>query len=391
MIRYIFAALFSLLCIYVWKDRKNFERDGFLFVRRSKVGLKVFDQLAKLPFLRIIYTLAVPFCTLLMVLIFLMFLSNAVYVLLTPTAQAGVAPIIPGVRVPGSPIYIPFGYGVFALLVLMLVHESSHAIAARVEKIKVRSVGAILMLVIPGAFAEMDEKQFEKAPKISRLRIAAAGSFANILTALLALMLIVSMLGGADARGVVLTEVLQDTPAEEAFTRTTVITAVDGTEVDSLEDLYLIINATVPNQLLTFDTVKYEDGVLTEEQIELTTTQHPNGTSGFVGIPANSVVKLDPRMIYFTLPLQPIAIIKLVSPEFWEVEQWTLLFALKWIAFLNFAIGLVNLLPFFSLDGGVMLRDFVSYVSPKKAEKVVRWVGKFIILLLLANLVPYFR
>ncbi|WP_367883132.1 site-2 protease family protein [Thermococcus peptonophilus] len=72
----------------------------------------------------------------------------------------------------------------------MVVHELSHGIVARADKLPLKSVGLVLLAVIPGAFVEPDEEELAKAPLRSRLRVYGAGSMANITTAIITALLI---------------------------------------------------------------------------------------------------------------------------------------------------------------------------------------------------------
>jgi len=61
--------------------------------------------------------------------------------------------------IPGVNEFIPFTWGVIALIVTLVVHEFSHAILCRVENIRVKSMGILLALVPVGGFAEPDDDQ----------------------------------------------------------------------------------------------------------------------------------------------------------------------------------------------------------------------------------------
>lgn len=61
--------------------------------------------------------------------------------------------------IPGVNEFIPFTWGVIALIVTLVVHEFSHAILCRVEGIRVKSMGILLALVPIGGFAEPDEEE----------------------------------------------------------------------------------------------------------------------------------------------------------------------------------------------------------------------------------------
>ena len=97
--------------------------------------------------------------------------------------------VLPGVEMPGSTIYVPLGYGLISLATVLIVHEFSHGILSRVEKINIKSVGLLLFTILPGAFVEPDEEELVKSSKLSQLRVYAAGSMANITLAIVALLI----------------------------------------------------------------------------------------------------------------------------------------------------------------------------------------------------------
>lgn len=395
MIVLLSIVLGLVLAAYVWHDRGNIERTYVLFVRRTKKGIWILDKIAKIPGLKALYTLAIPICFLGSLLILLVVALNSLFILITPGAAPGIAPVIPGVRIPGSPIFVPFWYGITALAILLFVHEGSHGIAARAEKIKVRSTGLLLGLVIPGAFVEPDEKMFERAKPLSRLRVAVAGSFANMSTAVICILLISLLLSGVPLRGAVLTTVMNDTPASIAFNESVVIKSINGQEVFSFYEMADILNTTKPNQTVVFGTVALEGGREVLMEVNVTTTTHPDDDSrGFVGIPITGVVAPSPRLFLISLPVQPMLMVKYLTPEYWDLNpahwKWRLILLFKWTAFLNFAIGLINLMPVLPLDGGLVFQELARKIYPKGEKKFMTAMNLLVLFLFLVNFIPYF-
>jgi membrane-associated protease RseP (regulator of RpoE activity) len=71
--------------------------------------------------------------------------------------------------IPGVNEFIPFTWGLIALVVTLIVHEFSHAILCRVENIRVKSMGILFALIPIGGFAEPDDEQlFGKKEEIKR-------------------------------------------------------------------------------------------------------------------------------------------------------------------------------------------------------------------------------
>ncbi|WNY26903.1 hypothetical protein MsAm2_06860 [Methanolapillus ohkumae] len=61
--------------------------------------------------------------------------------------------------IPGVNDFIPFTWGLLALIITLVVHEFSHSILARAEGIRVKSMGILLAIIPIGGFAEPDEEE----------------------------------------------------------------------------------------------------------------------------------------------------------------------------------------------------------------------------------------
>lgn len=96
----------------------------------------------------------------------------------------GAAPIIPGIT-------IPFFAGIISLIIILVIHEFSHGILARISKIKIKNTGLLFLLgVIPiGAFVEPDESKIAKLGSVEQNRISIAGVSANLLATIIFLVI----------------------------------------------------------------------------------------------------------------------------------------------------------------------------------------------------------
>jgi len=72
----------------------------------------------------------------------------------TNTVSCKIVFLIPGVNQ-----FIPFVWGLLALLIAVFIHEMMHSVLARVEDVKVHSVGLLVALFPIGGFAKIDDKQ----------------------------------------------------------------------------------------------------------------------------------------------------------------------------------------------------------------------------------------
>lgn len=179
--------------------------------------------------------------------------------------------------IPGVNEFIPFTWGIIALVVTLVVHEFSHAILCRVEDIRVKSMGILLAVVPIGGFAEPDEEELfgkkeeefndendpygdrrlgiiigenEKkritktdkkiATRTQRARILAAGVMANFVVALIAFSLLFGpVLGAMSPLGdTMIVDVQEGSPAYAAGIREDmVITQIDDTKIRNVNEL----------------------------------------------------------------------------------------------------------------------------------------------------------
>ena len=264
--------------------------------------------------------------------------------------------VIPGVEVPGSSIYIPLGYGLLALATVLVVHEFSHGIQAVGEKVSIKSIGLLLFAILPGAFVEPDEDELKNAPKISRLRVYAAGSIANISLALIAILL-VSLFSAAIPTyfaedGIAINRIVSDSPSDGILKEGMILEAIDGHEITNSTDYSEVVSSYHPGDNVTVQT---NDGSYT-----LTLSKNPNNESrGFFGIQASKHFEL---------------INDSLGPVPWILFELVELF--QRVFMLNLGIGLFNLLPIKPLDGGHMLEILLTYkMSESTAKPIVNAIS----------------
>jgi membrane-associated protease RseP (regulator of RpoE activity) len=235
----------------------------------------------------------------------------------------------------------------------MVPHELFHGIMSRVEKIRVKSAGLFLLAIFPGAFVEPDERQLKKARFITKLRIYAAGSFANSIVSLLVFVLITGVLWNYFVLGpIVLTEVNSTGPAKEAgLGPGMIITEINGKEVKSTYSENMI------GSYLLDETYGLKPGdkiVVKANGIDfnLTIGSNPkNETLPYLGITYKPVIRGDEKFVFGVL---------------FQLLTW------MWI--LNFAIAVVNILPIYPLDGGLMIEAIAEKVSKKHAKQITMFI-----------------
>ncbi|MEM3444238.1 MAG: hypothetical protein QXP04_05085, partial [Candidatus Nanoarchaeia archaeon] len=168
---FLIAIIFySILIILFYINRNKLQvMEKVFYVFKTKKGLNFLKKISKFKFIKILSTISIFIAVYFMIQICI-FLFQSLYTILTvPKPQPTITLAIPGIKIPGSPIYIPFIEGIISIFILIIVHEISHAIVALNEKIKVKSLGFGLFIFLPIAFTEVDERQMLKESRIKRL------------------------------------------------------------------------------------------------------------------------------------------------------------------------------------------------------------------------------
>jgi len=237
--------------------------------------------------------------------------------------------------IPGVNEFIPFTWGVIALIVTLVVHEFSHAILCRVEGIRVKSMGILFALVPVGGFAEPDDEQLfgkkeevkkelpltasikeieeweEKdkrkteilkpeetesgpakiATRTQRARILAAGVMANFSVAFIAFLLFFGPVLGAIAPSSdsMVLSVNDSSPADLAgLQKGMIITQINDTNVNTAIDVLTYLEPVKPGDLVRIHAVK--DGVASVH--DLTTVPAPKDSVS--GVLVGGVVEGSP-------------------------------------------------------------------------------------------------
>ncbi|TKJ22527.1 MAG: hypothetical protein CEE43_06455 [Promethearchaeota archaeon Loki_b32] len=122
------------------------------------------------------------------------FFTNFLNLIIRPSFEQAIVPLIPGVNIELPLLF----YLILPLLFIITTHEFAHGIAAGADGVDVKSTGVLgagLFFIIGfGAFVEVDERELnsQKYHRNTRLRIAAAGTYVNGITAGIAFILLLS-------------------------------------------------------------------------------------------------------------------------------------------------------------------------------------------------------
>jgi len=280
--------------------------------------------------------------------------NNLFNFLFVPQQAQAIFPLLPGITI--SLRWFP--YLLIAIGFAITVHEISHGVVASLEKIAVKSAGIILAPITFGGFMEPDEEVFLKSRLLSKLRLLASGSLANLVFGLIVTLIATSIF--IPNSGILIMNVDEEGAAYSAGIRPwDVLVMINNTQINNLADLTQVMQSVQPGDFLIVDT--------TTEIHLLTTMPSPtNSSRGIMGI--SSLVD------YFALRIEG------TSPEFTYHFNLTL----YWISLLMINLAVFNMLPLFPLDGEAYLSSIIQEKT-QKYHKPIRFLINGASLSLLAS------
>ncbi len=394
------APFIAFLLLIIYLDKQNIKVEHkVILIRKFKKGVNLLEKLAKPKiFWKFYSTLAIPVCLLFSILVTYILLDYTLLLVRNPELPPGVVPVIPGTKIPGTDVYIPVLYGILAIAITALVHEVAHGVVARCEGIKVKSFGYFIALIIPGAFVEPDESSLRNARTLSRIRVYSVGSFTNIIVGLVAAaaaaFLIASYLT-PKFPNIYITNVTNNSPAEKAGLKAEMAIAyMDDQKIMCFEDIGKILHNKKPN-----DTLIVEDAEGRKFRLILEKNPKTNSTYMGIYIVERSPCIKDWKIAFLGLNLivgNPLTFLKIINEKNYNADFdpiiWPAIYLLLWLSFFNFAIGLVNLLPFLPADGGLIVKDLFPSLKEKQRRGIALAITFLIITILLLNiLVPLIR
>ena len=273
-----------------------------------------------------------------------------------PQEAGPVVPILPGVTIS----FTWFPYILVAAGLAITTHEMAHGVVSSAEKIPLKSSGILLAPVTFGGFVEPDEEALDKSPLLSKLRVLAAGSFTNMVTGLLALLLIISLF--ASSTGVLVMDVPENGPVYGAGMRPwEVIYSINGHRLPSVAEFSQFMVAIGPGVPLTIETSSGLRNIVTE-------AADYNETKGIIGI----------RNFLSYRPMR----IGEISPQI----TYHLAMTLEWTSLLMINVAIFNMLPLFPFDGEAFVYSLLKKKLKKELKAARIAVNAFSLLLLLSNI-----
>ena len=201
----VLLGLFFVFVVgFLYVKRKNLKKEGLLFLYKTKWGIKLINQIGKKypKTLKVIGYISIITGYILMVLMIYFFIQIVwIYLFNAEIVRAvklpPVAPLIPYLPQIFKLDFLPPFYFIHWIVILAIVaisHEFFHGIFAALYKIKIKRTGfgffPFFLPVFLAAFVELDEKVMKKKSSFKQRVVLSAGTFANILTAILGLILI---------------------------------------------------------------------------------------------------------------------------------------------------------------------------------------------------------
>ena len=377
----LFAGFIVTIALLIYNDSKSVKLEGIILIRRTKKGRDFIDKVAvgASGFWRAISYVGIVLAVILMIGGSLLLINQAYQIL--SGAQGGVKLLLPGpvsapVNAPGV-FVVPWWIWIIGIAFVIIPHEFMHGIMCRIDRVRIKSVGWLLLLVIPGAFVEPDEKQLQKMGRTTKLRVYAAGSFANMIMAALVLIVFAIFFAAVVKPAGVLVATIPGSPAYNASLNGSII-SINNQDVRSNSDISDIlanykpgdtvdvktastlgaVPSFLPDNLIPGAAAAVDENVIRDYNITL--GKHPERDAAFLGI--------SPVVVAVSLSI-PFTIYAGVAT------------LLLWMFVFSFGIGLVNLLPIKPLDGGLVLEELV------RSKKAVRVISVFMLLVLLFNLI----
>ncbi|MFH1325699.1 MAG: site-2 protease family protein [archaeon] len=193
----ILFAIFTSSFLYL--RRKNLRREGLLFIYRTSWGIKLINSVGKKSpgFFKFLSYVSITTGYLLMAGMFYL-LGRIVYLyiafpsLVREIKVPPITPLIPYLPEIFKIDFLPpfyFTYWIIIIAIVAISHEFFHGIFAAHDKLKIKSTGfgffPFFFPIFPAAFVELDEKKMATKSKFSQLAVLSAGTFANVITAIL--------------------------------------------------------------------------------------------------------------------------------------------------------------------------------------------------------------
>jgi membrane-associated protease RseP (regulator of RpoE activity) len=275
--------------------------------------------------------------------------------------------LIPGVTLTSAPAIAFF---LLSIPIVLVMHEGAHGIVAALEKIKIKTGGFAIFIALFAGFVEPDEEEFNKAKKISKLRVIGAGATSNVLFAIVlgAIMLTNPIFGMVLAdiplfgevivnnfyelsQGVLILSIIENSGAEQAgLLANDVITTINDIPIHGPADF----PALNPGEIANVSILR--DGQTLEFELEVMASPD-DPERGLIGIMRDNSIPYKPVMNFID----------------WTNVDFNISMFLLWLWMISFFIGIINMLPLPILDGGKFIHTIIDKRMSEKSVNGVMW------------------
>ena len=344
-------------------DRYGFEIKAYSLVYKNKGVQDVLTRLLSRTRrgIRIFADVSVVAGFLMMGFAFWFLLSNISTFFVEPSEFSEVTVLIPGVTLTSS---ASITYFLLSIPIVLVIHEGAHGIVATLEKIKIKTGGFAIFIAMFAGFVEPDEEEFDKAKKISKLRVIGAGATSNVIFAfglglilltnpMFAIVLPEPMLSAfyESPEGVLVLSIIENSGAEKAGLQANdVITKINGVGIITPMDFQKV-------ELSPGDTAEVtilRDNTESIYQVDIMPSPE-DPERGLIGIMRDNSLAFKP--IY----------------NFIEWNNPGLSMFLLWLWMISFFIGIINMLPLPILDGGKFIHSIIDKKISEKTVSGIMW------------------
>ncbi|MBT4376458.1 site-2 protease family protein [archaeon] len=438
--------------LFLYRKKKEIKKEGVLWLYHTKWGVKIIKKFGEKnkKLLKILSHVSVWLGYALMAGMIWLFIKIVwIYIFNADVVRAvkipPIMPLIPYLPQVFKLDFLPpfyFTYWIVILAVIAITHEFFHGIFAAANKVETKTTGfgffPFFFPIFLAAFVNLNNKIMEKRSNFSQRAILSAGTFANILTAILGVLLLWGLFAAAYVpSGVVFDDYAYDIvnfdeimsidgiPFDASLdssvklqTNSTNILTKDGTNYvaiksvsakDKILALYrdaAAINANlygpiveVNNQeITTMESFQYELGQYSPGQTITLTTEIGGEETEYeitLGISPEDNTKAWIGVVFFdTSPRGLVGKISSVTTLYKEAHvyyapkmEWISFIydLIWWLILISFSVALVNMLPVGIFDGGRFF--YLTVLAITKNEKVAEKSFKGITKVFLALLV----
>ncbi len=267
--------------------------------------------------------------------------------------------LIPGVTLTSGPAIT---YFLLSIPIVLIMHEGAHGIVAALEKIKIKTGGFAIFIALFAGFVEPDEEEFDKAKRISKLRVIGAGATSNVIFAfVLGAILLTNPFFAVILpepllstfydlpEGVLILSIIESSGAEKAgLLANDIITSINDIPIFSPAD-FPSLN---PGETASVSVLR--DGQTLEFDVDIIPAPD-DPERGLIGIMRDNSFAYKPVM------------------NFIEWNDPNVSMFLLWLWMISFFIGIINMLPLPILDGGKFIHTIIDKRISEKAVNGVMW------------------